>query len=279
MVAGEPGAGPPRSMPMSPSTGRHVNAAARAAEPFEAEPRNIGAWRARLGVVVPSVNTVVEPWFSAASPAGVSVHASRMFMDSVLTPEAVVRMDRDEGARAVRQLTSCRPHAIAYCCTASSILQGLEYDRHLQHEIEQAAGVPATTATQSILEALQVLGVKRIAAVSPYPEAIDRAEHAFFQSAGIEVVSSACLGIKEGFELASPTLQDLHALALRAWQPGAEALLISCLNLWSQGAIERLESELGVPVVTSTQATFWRLLRIAGIADRIPRYGRLLAEY
>ena len=267
---------------MSQSTGRHVNAAARAAESSAGDARdagNAGAWRARLGVVVPSVNTVVEPWFSAASPAGVSVHASRMFMDSVLTAEGVIRMDREEGVRAVRQLTSCRPHAIAYCCTASSILQGLEYDRHLQHEIEQAAGVPATTATQSILEALRVLGIKRIAAVSPYPEAIDRAEHTFFESAGIEVVSSACLGITEGFELASPTLRDIHELALRGWQRGAEALLISCLNLWSQGAVEQLETELGVPVITSTQATFWRLLRIAGIADRIPHYGRLLAEH
>ena len=262
---------------MAQLTGRQTGKGRSAAEPRDAS--NAGGWRARIGVVVPSVNTVVEPWFSEASPSGVSVHASRMFMDSVLTPEAVVRMDREEGVRAVRQLTRCRPHGIAYCCTASSILQGLEYDRHLQHEIEQAAGVPATTATQSILEALRVLGVKRIAAVSPYPEAIDRAEHAFFETAGIEVLSSACLGIKEGFELASPTLRDIHELALRGWKPGADALLISCLTLWSQGAVERLETELGVPVVTSTQATFWRLLRIAGIDDRIPHYGRLLAEH
>ncbi len=273
------GAGPPRRNPMSQSTDRHVNAAARAAAPLATAPRNAGAWRARLGVVVPSVNTVVEPWFSAASPPGVSVHASRMLVANALTPEAIMRMDRDEGMHAVRQLASCRPHAIAYCCTASSILQGLEYDRHLQHELKRVAGVPATTATQSILEALRVLGVKRVAAASPYTEEIDRAEHVFFDAAGIEVLSSACLGIKDGFELAAPTLRDIHELALRAWKPEAEALLITCLNLWSQGAIERLEFEIGVPVIPSTQATFWRLLRIAGIDDRIPHYGRLLAEH
>ena len=263
---------------MAQLTGRYSTGEGRsAAGPHDAS--NAGGWRARIGVVVPSVNTVVEPWFSAASPPGVSVHASRMFLDNALTPEAIIRMDKDEGMRAVRQLASCRPHAIAYCCTASGIVQGLEYDRHLQHELEQVAGVPATTATQSILEALRVLGVTRVAAASPYTEAIDQAEHAFFEAAGLDVLSSACLGIKDGFELAAPTLRDIHELALRAWKPGAEALLITCLNLWSQGIIERLESELGVPVVTSTQATFWRLLRIAGIADRIPRYGRLLAEH
>lgn len=222
---------------------------------------------------------MVEPWFSAVSPSGVSVHASRMFLDNALTPESIIRMDKDEGMPAVRQLASCRPHAIAYCCTASSIVQGLEYDRHLQHEVEQVAGVPATTATQSILEAMRVLGVKRVAAASPYSEGIDQSEHAFFEAAGLEVISSACLGITDAFQLAAPTPREIHELALRAWKPEAEAMLITCLNLWSQTVIEQLEAELRVPVVTSTQATLWRLLRIAGIDDGIPHYGRLLSEH
>lgn len=236
-------------------------------------------WRARIGVVVPSVNVVVEPWFSATSPPGVSVHASRMFLDNALSTEAVVRMDQEDGMRAVHQLTSCRPKAIAYCCTASSIVQGLEYDRHLQREVADTGGVPATTATQAILEAARVLGVTRIAAVSPYAEEIDRAEHRFFEAAGLQVVSSACLGIRDSFGLAAPGPQDIYDLAMRGWKSDAGALLITCLNFWSHTVIERLENELDVPVITSTQATFWRLLRIAGIEDRIAGYGRLLSTY
>ena len=235
--------------------------------------------RARLGVVVPSVNTVVEPWFSAVSPAGVSIHAARMLMDNALSPEGIVRMDREEGQHAVVQLTSCRPHAIAYCCTASSIVQGLEYDLQLQREITHRARVPCTTATQSILEALRVFGVTTIAAASPYPDDIDQAEHAFFATAGVQVVSSACLGIRDGFALASPTYAQIVALAERAYSSRAEALLITCLNLWSHVAVERLEQAFAIPVITSTQATLWRLLRIAGIADRVTGYGRLLAEH
>lgn len=238
-----------------------------------------GAARARLGVVVPSVNTVVEPWFSHACPAGVNVHASRMLLDNALSPEAIVRMDRAEGMHAVKQLASCRPHAVAYCCTASSIVQGLAYDRHLQAEIEAAAGVPATTATQAILAALERVGARRIVATSPYAKEIDDAEHAFFESAGVQVVSSACLGIRDAFELASPAPAEIVQLVRRAWHPGADAVLITCLNLWSHTVVAELETELGVPVVTSTQATLWRLLRLAGIADRLPGYGRLLADH
>jgi maleate isomerase len=236
-------------------------------------------WRARLGVVVPSVNTVVEPWFSASRPAGVSIHAARMLLDDALSPEAIVRMDREEGQRAVRQLASCRPQAVAYCCTASSIVQGLDYDRHLQSEIAHQTGVACTTATQAILEALRVLGVRTIAAASPYAENIDHAEHDFFESAGVHVASSACLGIRDAFELARPSSAQIIALARRAYSSGVQAILITCLNLWSHVVIEQLERELGVPVITSTQATFWRLLRIGGVEDRIAGYGRLLAEH
>ena len=228
---------------------------------------------------MPSVNTVVEPWFNAASPSGVSIHAARMLLDNVLTPEAIVRMDREQGQHAVLQLASCRPRAIAYCCTASSIVQGLDYDLQLQREMGHRAGVACTTATQAILAALRALGVERIAAASPYADDIDTAEHAFFSSAGIRVVSSACLGIRDAFELASPSPGDIVALAHRAYAGGAQAMLITCLNLWSHVVIEELEQAFGIPVVTSTQATLWRLLRIAGIDDRVTGYGRLLAQH
>ncbi len=242
-------------------------------------PAQVGGWRRRLGVVVPSVNTVVEPWFGAASPEGVTVHASRMFLEDGLTPEAIVRMDREEGVPAVRRLMSCRPNAVAYCCTASSIVQGLSYDRELEEEISRVARVPATTATQAILRALGVLGARRIAMASPYTERIDRAEHAFFATAGLEVVSAACLGIGDAYRLADPTPAEIVALARRAFIPGVDAVVITCLNLWSQVVVDPLEREFGVPIVTSTQATLWRLLRLGGVNDAILGYGRLLERH
>lgn len=239
----------------------------------------VGGWRARLGVVVPSVNTVVEPWLSAASPPGVTVYASRMLIDEILTPDSLIRMDQVEGRAAVQSIATCRPHAVAYCCSGSSIVQGLKYDLELECEIAEATGVPATTATQAMLRAMQAMGVHRIAIASPYTETIERAEQAFFEPAGLKVVSSACLGIESSFHLADPTPNQIYELAMRALRPNAEAILIPCLNLWSQTVIERLEQDTGILVVTATQALLWRLLRIAGIEDRIPGYGRLLSMF
>ena len=233
----------------------------------------------RLGLVLPSVNTVVEPWFNAVAPQGVTFHASRMLLDSNLTPEAVRRMDREEGLHAVEQLVSCKPAAIAYCCTASSVIQGVEYDDVLIHEIERVARVPAVTATRAITLGLELLGARRLAVASPYTDEIDAAEHRFFSDAGFEIVGSAHLGIADSFRLADPSAQDICELARAAWHSSADALLITCLNLKSHEVIDRLEAEIGKPVITSTQATLWQLLRSANVPARIDGYGRLLASY
>ena len=109
--------------------------------------------RARLGIVVPSVNTVMEPWAQRTVPEGVSVLAARMFIPPATTPEAFIEMDRNEGKAAIRQLSSVFPDVIAYGCTASSIVQGLEYDSHLRAEISEAYKVPATTAAGPAIRA------------------------------------------------------------------------------------------------------------------------------
>jgi maleate isomerase len=40
-----------------------------------------------------------------------------------------------------------------------------------------------------------------------------------------------------------------------------------------------LEARIGKRVVTSTQATLWHVLRLAGVDTPIPGYGRLLCEH
>src|SRR5690242_7015543 len=98
----------------------------------------------RLGVIVPSVNSVVEAWYPRVVPEGVSVHFARMLMPAGTSPERIIEMDRTDGVRSIYQLASCRPHAIAYGCTASSIVQGHEFDAHLREEIREIAEVPGT---------------------------------------------------------------------------------------------------------------------------------------
>jgi maleate isomerase len=233
----------------------------------------------RLGVIVPSVNIVVEEWYPRVVPDGVSVHFARMLIAEGSSPEKIIAMDREDGMRGIRQIATCRPHAVAYGCTASSIVQGHAFDEHLRAEIGQIAGVPATTATDSIFAACRALGLKRVTAISPYTEAVAAAEHRFFAEGGIETVAGAHLGIVEGFRLAEPKPEAILDLALAAWNPQSDGLVAACLNFRSHPIIDALEARTGKPVVTSTQAVLWHLLRLAGVKMPIAGFGCLLQKH
>jgi maleate isomerase len=56
-------------------------------------------------------------------------------------------------------------------------------------------------------------------------------------------------------------------------------IIAACLNFRTHEIIDTLEAQIGKPVVTSTQAVLWRLLRLAGFAAPIPGFGRLLREH
>lgn len=233
----------------------------------------------RLGIIVPSVNSVVEAWYPRVVPDNVSVHFARMLMPAKTSPEQIIEMDRTDGIHAMRQLASCRPHAVAYGCTASSIIQGHRFDAHLREEIPRITGAAGTSATHAILTACAKLGLRRVTAVSPYTEDVDSAEHRFFAEAGIDTMAGTCLGISDGFRLAEPSPAQILDAVLGVWDPASDGIIIACLNFRSHPVIEELERRTGKPVVTSTQATLWHALRLAGMTSPVPGYGRLLREH
>jgi maleate isomerase len=158
-------------------------------------------------------------------------------------------------------------------------VQGLDYDSHLRAEIAETFKVPSTTAAHAILTAADALGARKVSIVSPYTKEVDAAEHAYFEAAGLEVLGGACLGISDGFKLAEPSPDALFELGRRGFDPRSDALIMTCLNTRSHTVIARLEDALGKPVISSTQATLWHALRLAGIDDRIAGFGRLMEAH
>ena len=105
----------------------------------------------RLGVIAPSVNPVVENWYPKIVPDGVSVHFARVLIADGSSPEEIIAMDREDGVRAIHQTSGCRPHAIAYGCTASSIVQDHAFDERLRTQIRHIAGAQATICSRQHL--------------------------------------------------------------------------------------------------------------------------------
>ena len=54
-----------------------------------------------------------------------------------------------------------------------------------------------------------------------------------------------------------------------------DAVFVSCTNVRLVEQVEALEAEIGKPVTSSNHALAWHCLRLAGIGDDVPGYGRL----
>ena len=230
----------------------------------------------RIGLLVPSSNTTVEPEFYRALPREVTLHTARLFLTKI-APDSILRMVEDVEAQA-RLLASADVDVIVLGATAPSFLKGLGYDRELIEKIENATGKPATTTSTALIQAIEQIEARRVVLVSAYDDKVNGICKAFLESSGVEVIGMKGLSIVENLEVGRLGPESSYELARAADRADADAVVLSCTNWRTMDSIERLERELGKPVISSTQATIWCALRVIGYVDSISGYGRLLRE-
>ncbi|ODR80113.1 maleate cis-trans isomerase [Haladaptatus sp. W1] len=227
-------------------------------------------WRARLGLVVPSSNTTVETEFGRGVPDGVSVHTARMPLESVTVDELDTMAD--DAVDCAERLSHADVDVVAYACTTGSLLHGPGFDTELEASLSETADVPAVATALSVKRALSALDADRIAVVTPYTDELNDREESYLRDEGFDVVKLRGRGIKANTAIGSLSPEDAYRQVRGAVpDPDAvDAVFVSCTNYRTFPAIESLESDLGMPVVTSNQATLWDALRRVGIRSTVP---------
>jgi len=190
--------------------------------------------------------------------------------------EAMMGLD-EKVVETAAMLSASHPDVIGWFCTAGSFLKGKGRNAELIREMEAATGVTCTTTSTAMMAAFHQLGMRRIAMCTPYPLPVNDIEKAFLESNGFSVVKCDGLDIEDNNVIThlSPTV--LYRLAREVDTPEADGIFISCTGLDALDVIDALERDLGKPVVTSNQASFWLAFRLAGVGDANPGYGRLMS--
>lgn len=235
-------------------------------------------WRARIGLLIPSNNAVIEPELARIAPEGVSVYGARVLC-GVEPPERLDRKLAEAETQAAR-LADTKVDVLAYACLATSFFRPDRWSDGFRRRIEEATGIPCVTAESALLDALAALGAKRLAVGTPQPSSRNPHVERLFGRAGLEVRSIHSLEIGDLTEVNRPGPEVAHRLARQADRavPGADAVCLLGTDFRTIEAIEPLERELGKPVVTNNQAILWACLRRTAVRTPVGGFGRLFGH-
>lgn len=243
----------------------------------------------RIGMLVPSSNVTMETELPAMMAARRDVrpdetftfHSARMRMTHV-SPEQLQSMN-DQVPRATTELADLAPDAIVSACLVAIMAQGPGYHCTAEEDIARAwtnrGTAPIVTSAGALLSAMEHLGARRVAMITPYQPALTELVAGYIQDAGVEVVDVISLGVSDNLEVGRLDPDGLIAQARALDISSADAVVLSaCVQMPSLSAIATVEAELDMPVISAATATCFETLRSLGLDTVVPGAGYLLSE-
>jgi maleate isomerase len=228
---------------------------------------------ARIGLIIPSSNRMVEAEMVRHLPPDVVAHVMRLRMTGAHRVTLDVLMPQVEAAAGL--LLDARCDVVVFHCTANSTSEGTGGETKLLDALRRAGAPQATTTATAIRGALAALGARRIVLLTPYSAHVTGEEADYLHAAGYDVVSARGFALKGSDEYCATPPQFWRDRTVAAARPDADAYLLSCANISTFPVIEDIEQQLQRPVVTSNQAVIWHALALLGLTDRRNCAGRL----
>ena len=228
---------------------------------------------ARIGLIIPSSNRMVEQEMAGFFPPGVTLHVARLRMTGphhVALDQLLPRIEE-----ATRTLTDAKCDVVAFHCTATSMEEGMAGEERVLAAVTRAGAPRATTTATAIRRAFDALGARRIVLVTPYSAKTTAEEAEFLHAAGCEVVHAVGHALAGSDAYCAAPSAFWRDSTLAAARREADAYLVSCANIAAMSVIDELEQRLEAPVITSNQAVLWDALVRIGHGDVSGCPGRL----
>lgn len=239
--------------------------------------------RLKIGTLVPSTNSSVEPEYARMHVEGVTHMAARIDV-----PNVSFRGDDDvreivEGTQpdllpALARLRACNPDRIIMGMAVPCFWGGRDGCDGMRHRLEDASGLPVTVPPEALGRALRALGAGRIGIVSPYLPLADTHVTRWFTESGFDVTGIVGLRAKTEDSVIDITPEQLRGGFDTVDADGVEALVHVGTSIAMARLVEEFEAHYGKPVVSVNVANLWATLREAGLDDRIDGFGRLMRD-
>ncbi|MFK7891487.1 MAG: hypothetical protein AB8B63_11790 [Granulosicoccus sp.] len=238
------------------------------------------AKRLKIGVVTPSTNTTLEPDCHSLCPDGVTVHTARIPIQNKKISGAAayddhVKAMRDGIGVAIEQIVTCGPNHVIMGVALEAFWGGVEGSTRLEKELSALTGTRISMGSTSMHRALQAIGAKRIAILTPHMPAGDEQVSRWFTEAGYEIVKLVGLCCESPRLIAEVSLEQMRNTVLTLDSEEPDAIVQVGTNLQFRRIAAASELLLGKPVLALNAVMLWDSLRLHGIRDPLVGLGQL----
>ena len=234
------------------------------------------ASRARIGLIVLATDFTIEhEWRKIMTPlSGVALYQSRILNDAQITPETLRAMEPRIAASTDVILPGGELDVVAYGCTSASMAIGEEKVFEKIRSVRPTA--KCTTPITAAFAAFRAMNARRIGVLTPYRADVNRIVADYVQARGFEVPVFGSFNEQNDGIVARITPAAIRDGIDRLRSEAAiDAVFVSCTSVRLAEAAAEIEAETGMPVTSSNHAMAWHALRLAGVTDALPHWGRL----
>jgi maleate isomerase len=242
-------------------------------------------YRLKIGIIVPSTNTTVQPETDAMRPSGVTNHIARIHIpDLPLTNdtefEQMVEAIGPDLFGAVDRVMTCQPQRLVMGMSIPTFWGGRVGAEDLLARLSKRAGVPVTIGSMACVDALRRYErVRTIGILTPYQPVGDAHVQRVFEDSGYAVAAMHSLKQPSEVQIAHASEARIREALQTLASSGVDAIVQAGTDLAVADLAEDAERSLGLPVIAINTATYWSALRRSGIEDRCAGFGSLFAEH
>ena len=256
---------------------------------------DVRSFRRKFGLFIPATNTSMEHelWsiiFNNQGPNGldgVGLHTA-----NVLTPKPQLKTEADllrykeqflGGLRnAIDGALLAEPQYLIMGMSLEHIIAGIDEIRAPMVDMEEYAGLAWATWHDAVQAALNKYDAKRIGILTPFDKLGNENATRMFEDLGFEVVSSVGFSCANALHIAHipDRAKEKAILELLATEENNLDAVVQCgTNMSLINVSEKLEPEVGIPILGINAVTFWYALRENGFEGPLAGAGRLLREF
>ena len=240
-------------------------------------------YRQKIGVVVPSTNTIVQPETDAVRLPGVTYHIGRIpisnkkistdnFLDHVAAMRAGIETATD-------QVMTAGVDRLIMGVALEAFWGGRSGSEDLKAKLGAHAEIPVILGSDAVADGLRAFGAKTIAVLTPHMPKGDAEVRNWLEESGFEVRRLTGLQCASPRAIAEVSQQQIRAALEDLDGDDVDALVQVGTNLAGATVCAEIERDIGKPALSINTVSAWSAVRSAGIKDRIEGRGRIFEEH